>query len=68
MTKVTSEEGEPFDVLLRRFNKKVQNDRILSEVRRRRFYEPPTVMRKRKRAAKLRKSRRTTIKFHQQQG
>ena len=68
MTRVTSEEGEPFDVLLRRFNKKVQNDRILSEVRRRRFYEPPTVMRKRKRAAKLRKSRRTTIKFQQQQG
>jgi len=48
--------------LLRRFKKKVQNDRILSEVRRRRFYEPPSIQRKRKRASKLRKSRRATMK------
>jgi small subunit ribosomal protein S21 len=59
---VVAENGESFDSLLRRFNKKVQNDRILSEVRRRRFYEPPSIVRKRKRAAKLRKSRRTTLK------
>ncbi len=65
MTRVVAEEGEPLESLLRRFNKKVQNDRILSEVRRRRFYEPPTVLRKRKRAAKLRKSRRTTTKYQQ---
>ncbi|HIE39332.1 MAG TPA: 30S ribosomal protein S21 [Anaerolineales bacterium] len=62
MTRVVAENGESFDSLLRRFNKKVQNDRILSEVRRRRFYEPPSIVRKRKRAAKLRKSRRTTLK------
>jgi small subunit ribosomal protein S21 len=54
--------------MLRRFNKRVQNDRILSEVRRRRFYEPPTVLRKRKRAAKLRKSRRVTVKNLQRYG
>lgn len=68
VTRVIAEEGESFDSLLRRFNKKVQNDRILSEVRRRRFYEPPTIMRKRKRAAKLRKSRRTTMKNLQRYG
>jgi len=62
VTRVVAENGESFDSLLRRFNKKVQNDRILSEVRRRRFYEPPSIVRKRKRAAKLRKSRRTTLK------
>lgn len=67
MTRVVAEDGESLDSLLRRFNKKVQNDRILSEVRRRRFYEPPTVVRKRKRAAKLRKSRRTTAKHLQRQ-
>jgi len=44
--------------LLKRFNKKVQLDRVLPEVRRRRFFEKPSVIRKRKKAAKLRKSRR----------
>ena len=62
MTKVIAEEGESFDSLLRRFNKKVQRDRVMSEVRRRRFFEKPSVVRKRKRAAKLRKSRRETYK------
>jgi small subunit ribosomal protein S21 len=59
------DEGESFDSLLRRFNKKVQRDRIMSEVRRRRFFEKPSVLRKRKKAAKLRKSRRQTYKEQQ---
>ncbi len=62
MTQVVVEKGESFDSLLRRFNKKVQRDRVLSEVRRRRFFEKPSVIRKRKKAAKLRKSRRQTFK------
>ena len=62
MTRVTIEDGESFDSLLRRFNKKVQGDRVMSEVRRRRFFEKPSVIRKRKKAAKLRKSRRQTMK------
>ena len=56
------EDGESFDSLLRRFNKKVQRDRVLSEARRRRFFEKPSVIRKRKKAAKLRKSRRQTFR------
>jgi small subunit ribosomal protein S21 len=65
VTKVIVDEGESFDSLLRRFNKKVQRDRILSEVRRRRFFEKPSVLRKRKKAAKLRKSRRQTYREQQ---
>jgi small subunit ribosomal protein S21 len=65
VTKVIVDENESFDSLLRRFNKKVQSDRILSEARRRRFFEKPSVIRKRKRAAKLRKSRRQTYKEQQ---
>ena len=65
MTRVVVDEDESFDSLLRRFNKKVQADRILSEARRRRFFEKPSVIRKRKRAAKLRKSRRQTLKEQQ---
>jgi small subunit ribosomal protein S21 len=62
VTKVIIEDGESFDSLLRRFNKKVQSDRVLSEARRRRFFEKPSVIRKRKKAAKLRKSRRQTFR------
>jgi len=50
--------GEGFEALLRRFNRQVQQDRILAEVRRRRHYEKPSVERKKKAAAKKRKSSR----------
>ncbi|MFO7918413.1 MAG: 30S ribosomal protein S21 [Anaerolineae bacterium] len=60
VTRVVAREGEHFESLLRRFNKAVQEDRVLSEVRRRRFYEKPSQLRKRQKAAKLRKSRKTT--------
>jgi small subunit ribosomal protein S21 len=62
VTRVEVERGESFDSLLRRFKKKVQRDRVMSEARRRRFFEKPSVIRKRKKAAKLRKSRRQTRK------
>jgi len=62
VTRVVVEEGESFDSLLKRFNKKVQANRVMSEVRRRRFFEKPSVVRKRKKAAKLRKSRRQSYK------
>ena len=59
MLEVKLEQGESFDSLLRRFNKKVQQAGILSEVRRRGFYEKPCLKRKRKDAAKRRKSARS---------
>jgi small subunit ribosomal protein S21 len=68
VTRVVAENGESVESLLRRFNKRVQSDRILSEVRRRRFFEKPSIVRKRKKAAKLRKSRRTTMKSQQRAG
>jgi small subunit ribosomal protein S21 len=65
VTRVTIDNDESFESALRRFNKMVQGDRVLSEVRRRRFYEKPSIVDKRKRAAKLRKSRRQTSKLLQ---
>lgn len=44
--------------MLRRFNKRVQTDGILAEARRREHFEKPSVTRKKKEAAKRRKSRR----------
>jgi len=51
---------ESFDSLLRRFNRKVQQEGILSEVRRRNHYEKPSIKRKKKEAAKRRKSARSS--------
>ena len=60
MANVVIGNNESFDSLLKRFNKRVQQDRILSEVRRHEHYEKPSVRRKRKRAAKRRKSARVS--------
>ncbi len=58
MTEVVAGENESFDSLLRRFTKRVQQDNVLSEIRRRNHYEKPSVKRKRKEAVKRRKSSR----------
>jgi len=58
VTNVVAGENESFESLLRRFNKRVQQEGILSEVRRREYYEKPSVKRKRKRASKRRKTAR----------
>ena len=44
-------ENEPFDVALRRFKRSCAVAGVLSEVRRREFFEKPTWERKRKKAA-----------------
>jgi len=51
-------EGEAFESLLKRFNKRVQQEGILSEARRREHFEKPSIKRKKKEAAKRRKSAR----------
>ena len=60
MSQVIIREGENFDSLLRRFSKKVQMDGVLSEARRRQHFEKPSIKRKRKAAAKRRKSSRSS--------
>ncbi|MBE3558158.1 MAG: 30S ribosomal protein S21 [Ktedonobacteraceae bacterium] len=59
MSEVKINPGDSFETALKKFNRKVQQDGILSEARRRAFYENPRVRRKRKAAAHLRKLRRS---------
>jgi small subunit ribosomal protein S21 len=54
VAEVVASENESFESLLKRFNKRVQQTGILSELRRREHYEKPSVRRKRKKAAKRR--------------
>ena len=60
MLEVRLGDGESFESLLRRFTKKVQQAGVISETRRRGFYEKPSVKRKRKEAAKRRKTARSS--------
>jgi small subunit ribosomal protein S21 len=55
MPSVRVRENEPFDVALRRFKRSCEKAGILSEVRRREFYEKPTSVRKRKAAAAVKR-------------
>ena len=62
MANVVARENESFEGLLKRFNKKVQQDRIRAEIRQHEYYEKPSVKRKRKKAAKKRKVARALRK------
>ena len=51
MPEVRVRENEPFDIALRRFKRSCEKAGIMAEVRRREFYEKPTTVRKRNKAA-----------------
>ncbi len=55
MPSVKVKENEPFDVALRRFKRSCEKAGILAEVRRREHYEKPTSIRKRKKAAAVKR-------------
>ncbi|GBE10328.1 30S ribosomal protein S21 [bacterium BMS3Bbin12] len=55
MPNVKVRENEPFDVALRRFKRTCEKAGVLTEIRRREFYEKPSVMRKRKAAAAVKR-------------
>jgi small subunit ribosomal protein S21 len=56
LSEVKISENDPFETALKRFNRKIQQDGILAEARRREHYEKPSVKRKRKEAARRRKA------------
>jgi len=55
MPTVRVKENEPFDVALRRFKRACEKAGVLTEVRRREYYEKPTSVRKRKQAAAVKR-------------
>ena len=60
MVNVETSSDESFESLLRRFTKRVQQDGVLAELRRRDHFEKPSIKRKRKEATKRRKTARTS--------
>ncbi|MCC5827416.1 MULTISPECIES: 30S ribosomal protein S21 [Alkalimonas] len=55
MPVVKVKENEPFDVALRRFKRSCEKAGILADVRAKEFYEKPTWIRKRKKAAAVKR-------------
>lgn len=55
MPTVRVKENESFDIAMRRFKRACEKAGVLTEVRRREYYEKPTAMRKRKLAAAVKR-------------
>ena len=66
MPSVKVRENEPFEVALRRFKRTCEKAGVLSEVRRREFYEKPTEVRKRKAAAAVKRQLKKLMRDHTQ--
>lgn len=58
MTSVRVKDGEYFESALKRFKKIVEKAGILTELRKREYYEKPSVKRKRKRLAAIKRAQR----------
>ena len=50
MPSIKVKENEPFDIAIRRFRRACEKAGVLTEIRKREFYEKPTSKRKRKKA------------------
>jgi len=56
MPSVRVRDTEPFEVAVRRFKRTCEKAGVVAEVRAREFYEKPTSVRKRKRAAAVKRN------------
>ncbi|ABI82917.1 30S ribosomal protein S21 [Francisella tularensis] len=61
MPSVRIKEREPFDVALRRFKRSCEKAGIVSELRRREYFEKPTWARKRKKTAAVKRAHKSNI-------
>jgi small subunit ribosomal protein S21 len=64
MPNVRVRENEPFEVALRRFKRSCEKAGVLTEIRRREFYEKPTAERKRKLAAAVKRHAKKDLKLY----
>ena len=55
MAKVVVRDNESLEQALRRFNREVEKEGILDELKKREFYEKPSVVRKREKAMRERR-------------
>jgi len=64
MTGIRVNENEPFESALRRFKKQCEKAGILSEVRKRQYFEKPSVRRKKKAIAARKRASKSRFTQH----
>ncbi|GMT49937.1 MAG: hypothetical protein IEMM0008_1476 [bacterium] len=67
MTKIDVGEEEPIEQAIRRFRKKCERDGINRELKKRSFYEKPSLKKKRKKETLMRKIQKRMRRQQQQQ-
>lgn len=67
MTKIDVGDSEPIEIAIRRFRKKCERDGINRELKKRSFYEKPSLQRKRKKETLIRKLQKRVRRQQQQQ-
>ena len=65
MATVYARSNESFDQLLRRFRKEVQNEKVLTTARRKRFFVPNSEKRRKAKLRGIRKARKRQRLFEQ---
>ena len=63
--KVDSNNFDSFERMIRRFLKKCKKERIIEQVRERRYYEKPSVVKRRAHLAAIKKERKRRFEFEQ---
>jgi small subunit ribosomal protein S21 len=63
MSGIKVNEDEPFEIALRRFKKQCEKAGILSEVKKRQYYEKPSIKRKKKSIAARKRAIKTTRRY-----
>jgi len=64
MPSIRVKENEIFDIALRRFKRACEKAGIMTELRRREHYEKPTTVRKRKKAAAIKRHLKKSFRDH----
>lgn len=61
--KVKPKKDEPFERMLKRFMKKVKKERIIEQVRERRYYEKPSVTKRKAKLEGIKKEKKRVREF-----
>jgi small subunit ribosomal protein S21 len=61
--KVQPKKDEPFERMLKRFLKKVKKERVIEQVRERRYYEKPSITRRKAKLEGIKKEKKRVREF-----
>jgi small subunit ribosomal protein S21 len=61
--KVEQKKDEPFERMLKRFIKRVKKERVIEQVRERRYYEKPSVVRRRQKLEGIKNEKKRVREF-----